>query len=153
MPTPKSITKVSKNGVTYTSDIDAAQYFIFELTRAALRDVGKFLRNEFKQLYYSHFAKITGNAGKVTSVKVWSGANTKYPRLQIGLKTGKVDGFYAYFQEFGTSRQPRLGLLASAARDNVAKIVEIESKYLSGLNGEAEALASQIDESDYDEED
>lgn len=152
MSAPKSVVKISKEGVTYTSDIDAAEYYLFELTRAALRDVGKFLRNEFKRSFYSHFKKHTGKAGKVTSVKVWSAKNTKYPRLQIGLKTGKVDGFYAYFQEFGTSKTPRLGLLSNAAKDNIAQIVEIESKYLSGLSGEAAALAAMIDEADYDED-
>lgn len=153
MPAPKSVVKINKDGVQYTSACDTAQYYIFELTRAALRDVGKFLRAEFKSAYYAHFNRRTGKAGKVTSVKVWSNANTKYPRLEIGLKTGKVDGFYAYFQEFGTKKQPKLGLLANAAKDNIAKIIEIESKYLSGLNGEAEALASMIDEAEIDEED
>ena len=43
MPTPKSQTKVLvKNGkteVSYESNLDACQYYIYELSRAALRDV------------------------------------------------------------------------------------------------------------------
>lgn len=151
MSAPKSVVKINKKGVRYVSEVDAAEYYIFELTRAALRDVGKYLRTEFRTAYYSHFKRRTGDAGKVTSVNVLSGKNTKYPRLQIGLKTGKVDGFYAYFQEFGTSKTPRLGLLQSVAKDNIAQILEIESKYLSGLSGEAAALAAQIDENEYNE--
>lgn len=157
MATPKTVTKVIKNSggqVEFTSDCDQAQYFIHELTRAALRDVGKFLKSEFRSSYYSHFKRRTGTAGKATSVKVWSSKNTKYPRLEIGLKQGKQDGFYAYFQEFGTKtgNVPRLGLLQHAAKDNISTIIEIESKYLSGLNGEAASLKSQVNEGEYNDD-
>ena len=149
MPTPKSITKINKNGVQFVSDVDKAEYFLYELSRAALRDVGKYVSKIWRDLYYSNFKRHTGNAGKATKYKVISGKKTEYPRVQIGLKTGQVDGFYAYFQEFGTSKTPRLGLLTHAVEDNISTIIQIESKYLSGLEDEAEAL-SQIDESDYD---
>ena len=47
MSAPKSVTKLkTKNGsveVEYTSDVDATEYYIHELSRAAMRDVGKFL--------------------------------------------------------------------------------------------------------------
>jgi len=149
MPTPKSVTKIKSDGVEYVSNVDACEYYIFELTRAALRDVAKFVKREFKEKFYQNFNKISGDAGRATSAKVWSSANTKSPRVEIGLKTGKVDGFYAYFQEFGTSTGiPALGLLQHAVEDNVDTIIEIESKYLSGLEGEAEALIES--EGDYD---
>ena len=153
MPTPKSQTKVLvKNGkteVSYESNLDACQYYIYELSRAALRDVGKFVSKLFMTAYYQHFAKQTGNAGKATKYKVISGAKTAYPRVQIGLK--QVKGFYAYFQEFGTSDGiPRLGLLTHAVEDNVSEIVKIESQYLSGLSDEAAALESLINENDYE---
>ena len=149
MPTPKSVTKIKSDGVEYVSNVDACEYYIFELTRAALRDVAKFVKREFKEKFYQNFNKISGDAGRATSAKVWSSANTKSPRVEIGFKTGKVDGFYAYFQEFGTSTGiPALGLLQHAVEDNVDTIIEIESKYLSGLEGEAEALIES--EGDYD---
>ena len=153
MGAPKSQTKVivkdGKTEVKYESNFDAAEYYIFELSRAALRDVAKFVTKLFRTEYYSHFAKRTGNAGKATKYKVWSSKSTKYPHVDIGLKTGRVPGFYAYFQEFGTSTGiPRLGLLTNAVQNNVAEIVKIESTYLSGLSDEAEELAAQIDESE-----
>lgn len=153
MGAPKSQTKVivkdGKTEVKYESNFDAAEYYIFELSRAALRDVAKFVTKLFRTEYYSHFTKRTGNAGKATKYKVWSSKSTKYPHVDIGLKTGAVPGFYAYFQEFGTSTGiPRLGLLTNAVQNNVAEIVKIESTYLSGLSDEAEALAAQIDESE-----
>lgn len=155
MPTPKSQTKVLvKNGkaeVTYEDNFDAAEYFIHELNRAALRDVGKFVTKLFRTAYYQHFQKITGKAGKATKYKVISSAKTTAPRVQIGLKTGQVEGFYAYFQEFGTSTGiPRLGLLTHAVEDNVAEIIKIESQYLSGLSDEAAQLESLINENDYE---
>lgn len=151
MSVPKSVVKVKKNGVEYTSNIDAAEYYIFELSRAALRDVGKFVRTKWKENYYSHFQKHSGDAGKAVSSVVLSGKKTKYPRVEIGLKQGKIDGFYAYFQEFGTSKTPKLGILTDTVESNIATIVEIESKYLSGLEDEAKALA-MISEEDYEDE-
>lgn len=153
MSAPKSVTKLKvkdgKVNITYESNLDAAQYYLFELNRAALRDVGKFVTKVFRTAYYQHFQKRTGNAGKATKYKVWAGAKTTAPRVQIGLKTGQVDGFYAYFQEFGTSTGiPRLGLLTHAVEDNVAEIVKIESQYLSGLSDEAERLDALINEDD-----
>lgn len=155
MPTPKSQVKIlakeGKTEVKYESNLDAAEYFIYELNRAALRDVGKYVAKTFKTAFYSHFKKHTGDAGKATKYKVISGAKTTSPRVQIGLKTGQVDGFYAYFQEFGTSTGiPRLGLLTHVVQDNVAEIVKIESQYLSGLSDEAARLESLINENDYD---
>lgn len=152
MSAPKSVVKVKKNGVEYTSNVDAAEYYIFELSRAALRDVGKFVRTKWKENYYSHFQKHSGDAGKAVSSVVLSGKKTKYPRVEIGLKQGKIDGFYAYFQEFGTSKTPKLGILTDTVESNIATIVEIESKYLSGLESEAAALALISSEGDYEDE-
>lgn len=156
MSAPKSVTKLSyKNGkteVTYTSDVDAAGYYMHELSRAAMRDVGKYIAKVFRNNYYHHFTKNTGDAGKATKYKVIAGPKTTAPRVQVGLKTGQVPGFYAYFQEFGTKsgNVPRLGLLTHAAQDNIAEIVKIESQYLDGLSDEAARLASKISEEDYD---
>lgn len=150
MPTPKSVTKISKKGVTYTSNVEQAQYYLFELSRGALRDVGKFVRKRWQEAYYSHFKKHSGAGGKATSYVVLSSKNTIVPRVEIGLehsKKGKnTDGFYAYFQEFGTAKIPRLGLLQKTVNDNIAEIVKIESQYLSALEGEASRLESLIHE-------
>lgn len=152
MSAPKSVVKVKKNCVEYTSNVDAAEYYIFELSRAALRDVGKFVKTKWRENYYSHFKKHSGDAGKAVSAVVLSGKKTQYPRVEIGLKNGKIDGFYAYFQEFGTSRTPKLGILTETVEGNIAQIVEIESKYLSGLESEAQALALIASEGDYEDE-
>lgn len=153
MSTPKSVVKISKNGVVYESSVDKCQYYLFELTRAALRDVGKFVIKKFREMYYASFHRHTGDGGKATRYKVISGKNTKYPRVEIGLphsgKGKEVKGFYSYFQEFGTSNTPKLGLLTRAVEDNISEIVKIESQYLSALEDEAAAL-SMINEEDYE---
>ena len=151
MSVPKSVTKINKNGVTYTSNVDACEYYIFELNRAALRDVAKFVKRTFRDTFYQHFNKDTGNAGRATQSIVLANKDTKYPRVEIGLKKNQLKGVYAYEQEFGTSKVPRLGLLTDAVESNVAKIIEIESKYLSALDDEAQALAL-IDESEYSDD-
>ena len=151
MSVPKSVVKVKKNGVEYTSNVDACEYYIYELNRAALRDVAKFVRAEFRKKFYTYFDRKTGNAGRATSSVVLSNKDTKYPRVEIGLKKSQLKGVYGYEQEFGTSKIPRLGLLTGAVEENIPQIVEIESKYLSALDDEAKALAL-INESEYTDE-
>ena len=149
MPAPKSVMKINKNGVTFESNVDWCQYTIKELCRAALKDVGKFIRREFKKNFYARFKKHTGNAPKAVKYTVFSSENTQYPRIDIGLPQsapGKpVPGFYSFFQKVGTSKQRRIGLLASTVQNNVATIIQIESQYLTALKDDAEAL-TLIDE-------
>lgn len=148
MPAPKSVTKVTKEGLEFTSNVDYCQYTIRELCRGALRDVAKFVRKEFKKRYYEQFHKMSGEGGKSIKAKVWSSENTKFPRVDIGLKKGQVDGFYSLFQEVGTSRQPKLGLLQKSVEENIDSIIEIQSKYLSAIDtGNTESL---IDETELD---
>ena len=154
MGAPKACNKFKRDDggtyrVVYESNLDACEYYLHELARAALRDVAKFILKVFKTEYYSRYTKRTGEAGRATKYKVYASAKTTSPRLEIGLRTGRTPGFYAYFQEFGTSTGiPRLGLLTHAAQDNVAEIIKIESHYLSGLSEEADRLAALVDESD-----
>lgn len=153
---PKSVTKIKRDGVEYTSNVEAADYYLFELSRAALRDVGRFVKRRWRDAYYAHFKRRTGAGGKATKIQVLSGKKTLYPRVEIGLPLSKkgttVDGFYSYFQEFGSSKTPRLGLLQKAVQENIAEIVKIESQYLSGLSGEAEDLERLIDENDMEDD-
>ncbi len=150
MSAPPKQTKISykkgKTSITYESNLDAAQYYIFELARAGLRDVGKFVATKFKELYYNHFKKHRGRGGRAVRFAVISGKKTTAPRVQVGLRAGKMDGFYAFYQELGSSQVPKLGLLKQAVERNVATIVKIESQYLSGLSEEANRLNSLVNE-------
>lgn len=147
MGMPPSVTKVvvrkGKTTIKYTSNVDRVKYTLSELTRAALRDVGKYLAKEFRLAYYGHFKKRRGKVGKYTQYWV----RKKDCDLQIGLKP---NAFYGGFQEKGSSKTPALGLLSKVTQDNIATIVEIQSQYLSSLESEAAALA-KISEEEYKE--
>lgn len=144
MSIPKSVMKINKDGVQYISNCDKASYTIQELTRAALRDVGKFVCREFRTNYYNTFKKQSGRVGK--ACQYWVRYKQPKPNLQVGIKP---NGFYGLFQEVGSSKTTKLGLLTHAVQDNIAKIIEIESQYLSSLESEARALAL-IEEEDYE---
>lgn len=138
---PKSVLKMNKkDGITFKSNVDQVNYTIHELSRAALKDVGKYVVRETKQ----HITKRTGKGAK--NIQYWVRYKQKYPNLQVGIKPG---GFYLGFQELGTKGQPKIGALYNGVHDNIAMIVKIESQYLSALtlgNGE-----KMIDESEEQE--
>lgn len=142
MPVPKSVVKIKKGNVEYISSVDKVQYTLAELTRAALRDTGKFLCNRFRSSFYGVFKRKKGRVGKYTQYWV----RRKELDLQVGLKP---NAFYGGFQEFGSSKSKKLGLLSKTTESNIAKIVEIQSQYLSSLEDEAKAL-SMIDEKAYE---
>lgn len=145
MSVPPSVTKIKKDGVEFVSSVDRCSYTMKELCRAALRDVGKFVCKRFRQAYYSHFKRKKGSVGRFTQYWV-KHKYEKYPSLQVGVKP---NAFYGGFQELGSSKTQKLGLLSGAVQDNVAEIIKIESQYLSALEDEEEALALISDE-DYE---
>lgn len=140
MAVPKSVVKISKKGVEYTSEVDKASYTILELTRAALRDAGKFIvrtaNSEGQKLKgLKGHRRVMGTKSTFLYNVPW--AKKGLPHLEVGVTD---DAWYGVDQELGTSKQPRRQILRNSAHDNIAKIVEIESKYLSALEDEAEAL-------------
>lgn len=147
MPIPKSVTKVSRDGsVTYTSNVDRVQYTIQELTRGALRDVGKYLAKQYRIQFYARHKKLGGRVGKGTSYWV----RRKEGDLQIGIGRKGV-GFYGGFFEVGSAEKniPKENILRNVVFENIDKIVEIESKYLSELEKEEPDL-SGLSEGEYE---
>lgn len=145
MSLPKSVIRFKKGDVIYTSSVDRAQYTIRELTRAALRDVGKYV----SRLCNSEAMKLPGlkksrrARGRTSAFQYW--ARKQECDLQVGIKHGT---WYGEQQELGTRNQPKRGILRNSVYNNISKIVEIESKYLSALESEARALAL-ISEEEY----
>lgn len=145
MSIPKSVIRFKKGNVVYTSSVDRAQYTIRELTRAALRDVGKYV----SRLCNSEAMKLPGLKksrrvrGRTSAFQYW--ARRQECDLQVGIKHGT---WYGEQQELGTRNQPKRGILRNSVYNNIPKIVEIESKYLSALESEAQALAL-ISEEEY----
>ena len=145
MAIPRSVTRVSSDGnVTYTQSVDRVNYTIRELTRAALRDVGRYVCKQFRNSYYGTFKKRSGRIGKFT--QYWVRHKQKEVELQVGMKP---NAFYGGYQELGSSKTTKHALLTHAVQDNIATIIEIESQYLSALEDEARAL-SLISEEEYE---
>lgn len=147
MSVPKSVIKIDKKGVQYISSVDRAQYTIRELTRAALRDVGKFLvrRINEKAQVLPGMKRNPRVRGKNSTFQYWARKNEC--DLQVGTKQ---ETWYGYKQELGTSNMKRLGFIQSTANENIAEIIKIESQYLSALEDEAAALALIESEEDYE---
>ena len=140
MSVPKSVVKINKNGVQYTSSVDRASYTILELTRAALRDVGRFIvrtanSKAMKLQGLKKSRRVRGRTSTFLYSVPW--AKTGLPHLEVGVTD---DTWYGVEQELGTSKQPKRQILRNSAHDNIAQIIEIESQYLSALENEAKAL-------------
>ena len=140
MAVPKSVVRFKKGGVEYISSVDKASYTIVELTRAALRDAGKFIvrtaNTEAKKLKgLKKNRRVFGRTSTFLYNLPW--AEKGLLHLEVGVTHGT---WYGADQEMGTSKQPRRRILRNSAHDNIAQIVEIESQYLSALEDEAAAL-------------
>lgn len=167
---PKSVTKINKKGVTFISNVDQAQYTIKELSRGALRDVGKFLRKEFIKELKQIEGMEKGKKRIYSAIQYWN--RTKEADLQIGFgntkKNQSGDTWYGIQQELGTygagarklkdgriipfsRRIPKRGLLRKTVYSNIPKIIEIESQYLSALNDMSKALNMAQEIEKYDE--
>ena len=140
MSVPKSVVRFRKGGVEYISSVDKASYTILELTRAALRDVGKYLArtantSAMKLPGLKQSRRVRGRSSTFLYNVPW--AKSGLPHLEVGVTH---DTWYGVDQELGNSRQPKRQILRNAAHDNIAQIIEIESQYLSALEDEAKAL-------------
>jgi HK97 gp10 family phage protein len=141
LPLPKSVTKVAKGGVTFTSNVDRAQYLLSELQRAALRDTAKFIRKRMIE----KLKKLPGmkrSKRPYKSTQYW--LRRKESDLQIGFKHNT---WYGVAQEFGTSNQPKRSVLRDTVHENIDQIRLIQGQYLSAIENENKALGL-IDESE-----
>lgn len=148
MSVPKSVMRINKNGVQYTSSVDRASYTILELTRAALRDVGKYLARTansaaMKLPGLKKSRRVRGRTSAFLYNVPW--AKTGLPHLEVGVTHNT---WYGVAQELGDSNQPKRAILRNAANGHIAQIIEIESQYLSAMEDEAKAL-SLISEEGY----
>lgn len=132
-------TKITRNGVEYLDGTDRCLYTIKELTRAALRDVGKFICKKARPI----LPRRTGRARKF--LQYWVRSKQDIPDLQIGYKNA---GFHGLFFETGTSKISKLAPVYGSVADNVDEIRKIEGQYLSAIEDENRALGL-IDEGDY----
>ena len=148
MSVPKSVVKINKKGVQYTSSVDRVSYTIIELTRAAVRDAGKYIVRTansaaMKLQGLKKSRRVRGKTSTFLYDVPW--AKTGLPHVDIGVTD---DTWYGVEQELGTSKQPKRQILRNSVYNNIAQIIEIESQYLSALEDEAKAM-SLINEEEY----
>ena len=145
MPLPPSVTRIKKDGVEFVSNVDRCAYTLRELTRAALRDVGKFVcitsNKDAQKLYYGSMRKSRRVRGSKGAFQYW--ARKQEGDLIVGIKHG---AWYGTEQELGSSKMRKHGILTGTVQNNIPMIIKIESQYLSALADEARALALISDE-------
>lgn len=130
-----SYVKIKKDGVELVSGLDRCQYTIKELSRAALKDVGKLVAKRTR----AKIPRVRGFARR--NVQYWVRAKQEFPDLRVGYKQGKgVRGFYARFFETGSDTTPPLRPLYSAVSENIDDIRRIEGQYLSAIEDENRAI-------------
>ena len=135
MPLPNAKMEISRSGkseLRFENKINQAEYLITELSRAALRDTAKFVCRltiqETKTLRGMRRAKRPYN------LQYW--VRKRETDLLIGYKH---DTWYATGAERGKGGMRARGFLRDTVYENVAKIREIQSQYLTALNAESQS--------------
>lgn len=152
MPLPKSVTKISRNGVEFVESVDRANYLITELTRAAMKDVARYVL----KIVRANVRAISNQTRKMryAPLRYQYWVRKQECDLQLGIentKFGADTAWWADQAELGTGNQPKRGFLRSAVYDNIDMIRKIEAQYLSAIEDEMNAQ-SMIDEEENDPE-
>lgn len=148
-------TRITRNGVEYLDGSDRAMYTITELSRAAMRDVARYVLPKARRNLYSALRRITGKAAR--AIQYWiprrddNGNEVTNAVLYLGYKRG-IAGFYGSYQEQGVHGQKQARALFNAVNNNIDEIRKIEAQYLSAINT-ADGGESLIDESEAEGED
>ena len=141
MAVPRSVTKITRDGVSFTSSVDRTKYLLKELQRAALRDTGKLIRKRI-------IAKLRKLPGMKRNKRVYNSAQTwvraRDADLQIGFGNSKKglsgDNWYSIQQELGTNNQPKRAILRSTVMESIDDIRRVQGRYLSAVESENAAL-------------
>lgn len=151
---PKSVTKYTKkNGVTFISSVDRANYTINELSRAALKDVAKVIRKKMIEKM-KELPGLKKSSRPTKGTHYW--VRKREADLQIGFghtkKSLSGDTWYLIQQELGSKNQPKRSILRNTVYEDIGLIREIESKYLSAIEDEikAEQLISEEEQTEDD---
>lgn len=132
MAVPKQV-KITKDGVEFISNADLAQYNVYQLCRAALKDIALLvLKRTRDKAYKRHMKK--GNARK----RAFYAFRFKIPFVQGGLPYLTLgiahNTWYGAEQETGSSKNKKYALLTDTTRENINQIKEITEHYMKFLN-------------------
>jgi len=122
---------------TYESRIEETKQKINDKPREALKEIGKFLAKEIRdaapkstetRTYYLNGKPITVKPGRLKrSIGYWYRKRDK--DLQVGSKA-----FYAKWEEFGSSNNPKRPFLMPTVEKNIKVIQEMITDALKELN-------------------
>ena len=139
MAEPKSVMKINKDGVQFVSSVDRVNYTIRELTRAALKDTGKYLVKIVRKNFYSKFKRRKGRVARGIGYWVRKIENDLLIGINVAGKQ-KSPPFWFMYQEFGSEQTPKLAILQTSVINSIEIIRKIQSQYLSALSNENEAI-------------
>jgi len=146
MAMPKSVTRITKDGVKIIDSVDKAQYTITELSRAALRDSAKFIRRKMND-------EVRKLPGMRRARRPYRSNQYWVRRRETDLLVGfRHNTWYGVQQELGTEGQPARNILRNSVYNNVDQIRIIQGQYLSAIENENRAIGL-IDESEYESPD
>jgi hypothetical protein len=141
MPLPRSVVKINRKGVKFTSSVERAEYTLEELTRAALRDIGKLITFGARDK-----VRAIANSSMRRSQRVKNAFQSWNRRRETDLQVGiKHETWYGVDQELGLDGQPKRDILRKTVFENINVIQEITAKYLKHIEDEMNAQ-SVIDE-------
>lgn len=132
MPLPNAKMKISRSGkseLRFENKINQAEYLITELSRAALRDTAKFVR----KLTIQETKTLRGmkRLKRPYNLQYW--VRKRETDLLIGFKH---DAWYSTGAERGKFKMRERNFLRNTVYENVGKIRQIQSQYLTALNAE-----------------
>lgn len=134
MALPKSVTKIKKGKVEFTSNCDRIKFTLNELCRAALTDVAKLIRKRM-------IAKLKTLPGMKRSKRIYTSTQYWIRKIEADLQIGfKHDTWYGVLQELGSKNQPKRSILRDTVFESIDDIRRIEGQYLSAIEDENKAL-------------
>ncbi len=138
MPLPRSVMRVNSKGVQYTSSVLRVKYTLRELTRAALRDIGKYVSYSCRNVVRNMANRSLKRSKRpANAYQFWN--RKRETDLLVGIKH---ETWYGTDQELGLNGQPKRDILRSFVMSHINEIIEIQSKYLKHI--EDEMMAERI---------
>jgi hypothetical protein len=135
MPLPRSVVRINRNGVKFTSSVERAEYTLEELTRAALRDIGKLVTFKARDK-----VRAIANHSMKRSQRVKNAFQSWNRRRETDLQVGiKHETWYGVDQELGLDGQPKRDILRKTVFENIDTIQQISAKYLKHIEDEMTA--------------
>lgn len=134
MGIPRSVTRITRDGVKFTSSVDRAMYLMKELQRAALRDTAKLIRKKM-------IVKLRKLPGMKRNKRVYKSTQYWVRKQETDLQIGfKHNTWYGALSELGTKGQPARNILRGTVMENIDDIRRVQGRYLSAIEDENRAM-------------